>query len=58
MISLDLNGNLSLIKWQTSILFRNFRTPNNLKNLYYTVIRNLMKLLFRKNSQFCPKVTG
>jgi len=35
-----------------------FRTPNNLKNRFYTTLRNLMKLLFRNLSESCPKVPG
>lgn len=34
------------------------RTANNLKNRFYTVLRNLVKLLFRKKSDKCPKLSG
>lgn len=34
------------------------RTANNLKNRFYTVLRNLVKLLFRRKPDTCPKLTG
>jgi hypothetical protein len=34
------------------------RTANNLKNRFYTVLRNLVKVLFRKKANYCPKLPG
>lgn len=34
------------------------RTANNLKNRFYTVLRNLIKLLFKKKGSSCPKLPG
>lgn len=34
------------------------RTANNLKNRFYTVLRNLIKSLFRRKSDTCPKLSG
>lgn len=58
MIITDLSGKLCLNKCpQGSYLF-NYRTANNLKNRFYTVLRNLIKLLFKKKGNDCPKLPG
>jgi hypothetical protein len=36
----------------------NYRTANNLKNRFYTILRNLIKLLFKKKSNICLKLPG
>jgi hypothetical protein len=58
MTIMDPNGKLCLNKWLLGFFIFNFRTANNLKNRFYTVLRNLIKLLFRKKSDSCPKLPG
>lgn len=58
MIIMDLSGKLCLNKWFQGLYLFNFRTANNLKNRFYTVLRNLIKLLFRKKTDDCPKLPG
>jgi hypothetical protein len=40
------------------IIHINDRTANNLKNRFYTILRNLIKLLFKKKSYICLKLPG
>lgn len=58
MIITGLSGKLCPNKCLQGFLHYNFRTANNLKNRFYTVLRNLIKLLFRKKADTCPKLPG
>lgn len=59
MTSMGQNGKIWQLPFKigTSISLR-IRTPNNLKNKFYTVLRNLVKFMFRHNPSITPKVRG
>jgi hypothetical protein len=55
---MDLNGKLCLNICHLGFYIYYIRTANNLKNRFYTVLRNLIKLLFRRKADMCPKLPG
>ena len=54
----DPNGKICLRKYHAGNQSLTLRTANNLKNKFYTILRNLIKLIFRKNPVSCPRVSG
>lgn len=44
---MDLSGKLSNLNSQAGKILFNFRNANSIKNHFYTVIRILLKLLFK-----------